>query len=139
MKLIDWQCSYIASPVLDLSYCFYSGATGKHLDQLDYFLKVYHDSLTEVLKEFAVDAQQIYPLSTLKQEWKKFCKFGFHMATALWKAKLADPNKLPDFAVSSTELDRRDLWVVAADKKEVYRQIIRDLVFHFKKNDFFDI
>ncbi|RZC33919.1 EcKinase, DUF1679, and/or APH domain containing protein, partial [Asbolus verrucosus] len=46
IRLIDWQMIKVGSPVCDLSYCLYSGASKKVFDNLNEYLKVYYDSFS---------------------------------------------------------------------------------------------
>ncbi|KAJ8977346.1 hypothetical protein NQ317_017760, partial [Molorchus minor] len=80
LRLLDFQFSNVGTPVSDLSYFLYSGATKEVLDDLDYYLRVYHESLTKTLHNFGCNSQNIYPFEVLKRDWKEYCKTGFGMA-----------------------------------------------------------
>ncbi|KAJ8977352.1 hypothetical protein NQ317_017767 [Molorchus minor] len=67
MRLIDFQFANVGTPVLDLSYFLYSGATKQELDDLDRYLRLYHISLTETLKRFGCDSENVYPFDALKK------------------------------------------------------------------------
>lgn len=137
VKIIDWQCVFIGSPVLDLSYCFYAGAAASYFDNLDRYLRMYHKSLSDTLKEYSLDAEQIYPFSTFKTEWKKFCKFGFYLGLMLWKAKLTDPNRISD-CMENIEKDRTYIWKVDEHAAKQFKEIMKSLVLHMYKNNFLD-
>lgn len=132
IKIMDWQCSCAGSPVKDLSYLFYSGTTGEHLDQLDDYLKIYHHSLRDTLKEYDLNAENIYSYETFKEEWKKYSNFGFMLSLMLWKVKLCDPTTTPDQIVD----DFDTVIHVADDHKEKYKQTIRQLVSHMYKHNY---
>lgn len=135
IKLIDFQMVSSGSPVYDLSYCFYTGGFGEAFDKLNHYLQIYHQNLTETLKEFDLDAEQMYSFNKLKDEWKKYSKFGFAMSFMLWKVKLAETQDLPDF----NDLENAQIiepLKIADDKIDDYKQRIREIVIHMYKNDF---
>lgn len=136
MTLIDFQQTSSGSPVLDLSYCLYAGASGDALEKLDCYLKIYHDSLSSILKEFNLDTEKIYTIHTLKNEWRKYCKFGFAMSIMLWRVKLVEEDLIPDFSKCEDD-EIIQPFKLAEDKENEYKQIMRDLVLHMYKNDFF--
>lgn len=84
------------SPVLDLSYLLYSSASLKHLSNLNHFLRHYHDSLVEFLKQFDCDASILFPYEVLEDHWKKFAKFGLGMAFLVVNVMMMDDGELPD-------------------------------------------
>lgn len=132
--MIDFQFISSGSPVFDLSYCFYSGGSGRDWLKLDQFLKIYHVSLSETLKVFGLDAEKIYSFNTLLQDWKENCKFGFAMALMLLRAKAIDLKIVPDiFGTQDIEL----LMKLVPELKDQFNQAIRDLVLHMYNNDFF--
>ncbi|VEN64461.1 unnamed protein product [Callosobruchus maculatus] len=134
IRLIDFQLCRVGTPVFDLSYCFYSGASKALLSQLNYFLDVYHRSLSQSLKQFGLSSEVVYPMSVLKEEWKKYCKFGFFSAVTLWKLKLAPDEEAPDLTLPEDQvLDKfsSDNFVT-----EEYLQVVSDLVEHLKENNF---
>ncbi|CAG9835911.1 unnamed protein product [Diabrotica balteata] len=87
IQLIDFQMSWLGTPVMDLTYSFYSGTEKENLDKLDDLLKVYHDSLSETLKSYDCDVEKVFPFDALKNEWKQYNAFGFIMGLLLWLNK----------------------------------------------------
>lgn len=98
-------------------------------DDLDYYLKIYHSSLSETLKQFDLDVESIYSYETLKTEWSKYSKFGFAMGILGWKIKTTDSNQIKE------TLDFTDLEPIP-EQAGRYKQGIRDLVIHFYNNNF---
>lgn len=122
------------SPCCDLSYCLYSAASKEILKDLDYYLRVYHDSLSATLRQFGCDSRTLYPLQELKNDWKRYCKLGFTMALMLWKLKLTYDGEfkdLEDFA----KLRDGELKPSGYDE-ETYKKITRDLILHLYENDY---
>lgn len=120
------------SPIFDLSYILYSGASEDNLNKFDDYLEIYHNSLTNTLKEFDLKAEIVYSLKMFKEEWKKYCKFGFPLALGIWKLKLIDQNELPDFSKNIDDVTMK----IAECFEEDYKNRIRELVFHLNSNGF---
>ncbi|CAH1975011.1 unnamed protein product [Acanthoscelides obtectus] len=134
IRLIDFQICRTGTPVFDLSYCFYSGASKALLSQLNYFLDVYHDSLSRSLEQFGLSSDVIYPMSVLKEEWKKYCKFGFFSATIIWKIKMLPDEEAPDLTMPEDKVMEKfggDQFIT-----EEYLVKIQDLIDHLKENNF---
>lgn len=43
-------------------------------------MKIYYDSVKEVLKQFSCDVEKVFPYSLLEYHWKKYAKFGLYIA-----------------------------------------------------------
>lgn len=120
------------SPVIDLSNCLYSGASEEILNNLDNFLKIYHDRLSKTLKEFGLSAEKLYSFRAFKEEWKIYCKFGFILAPFLWKLKLIDKDDVPDFTN-----DLNASIKISESKQDDFKKRFRELAFHMYNNNFF--
>lgn len=92
--------------------------------------------MSNTLKDFGLDANKVYAFNTLKEEWRKYCKFGFAMGIMIWRVKFVDKENMPDI-VDYQEGDELKPLKIAADKEDEYRQIIRDLVLHMNNNNYF--
>ncbi|XP_072384200.1 uncharacterized protein [Diabrotica undecimpunctata] len=95
LKLFDFQLTAVGSPVLDLSYCFYSGADEDSISNLDNFLDIYYRSLSETLKEYGCNAETVLPFTELKKEWKQQIAYGMFMGLMIWSSKFLDPSETP--------------------------------------------
>lgn len=135
IRLIDFQFIRTGLPAYDLAYCLYAGATREDLSKLDTYLKIYHDSLTSTLKEFSLDSEKIYSFTNLKEDWKKYCKFGFAMAILAWRLKFADPNKVPE-AINLEGGENVTPFELVEGKVVEYNKRVRDLVMHMYNNGF---
>ncbi|XP_028136987.2 uncharacterized protein LOC114331581 [Diabrotica virgifera virgifera] len=98
IKLFDFQMAGVGSPVLDLTYSFYSGADEESLSKLDHFLEIYYKSLSETLKEYGCSAEKIVPFAELKKEWKEQNAFGVLLGLLIWNNKNLEPSETPDVA-----------------------------------------
>ena len=97
MRLLDLQLMKTGSPVCDLSYCLYSGASKSVFDNLEKYLKTYYDSLSSTLHEFGLNPEKIFPFHVLKEHWKKYARFGMIMALMVINLKCTDKEDLIDF------------------------------------------
>ncbi|XP_018566836.1 uncharacterized protein LOC108907580 [Anoplophora glabripennis] len=133
VRFFDLQFAKDGSPCCDLSYCIYAGAPKDVLKNLDYYLQVYHDSLSETLKQFGCNSEDVYPLQTLKKDWKRFCKIGIIFGTMVRKMKFT--YELSDFTdVGNDEPEK----VFQTDyDKDAFSKSVKDLFYHLVENDFF--
>lgn len=135
IKFLDFQIISSGSPVYDLSYFFYSGASGEAFEKLEHYLKIYYNSLTDTLHDFALDVETIYTFDKLKEEWIRYCIFGFALAILLWRIKLVDKEAVPDLT-EYKDVDKIQPVKIAEEQQEKYKQIIRELVLHMHNNGF---
>ncbi|XP_028136997.1 uncharacterized protein LOC114331589 [Diabrotica virgifera virgifera] len=98
IKLFDFQMAAVGSPVLDLTYSFYSGADEESISKLDRFLEIYHKSLSETLRGYGCSAEKVLPFTELQKEWKEQNAFGVLMGLLIWSNKNLDPSETPDIA-----------------------------------------
>ncbi|XP_023014529.1 uncharacterized protein [Leptinotarsa decemlineata] len=135
MRLIDFQMIRKGTPVFDLSYCFYSSASKESLRELEFFLKIYHDSLSQCLKTYNCEAEMMYPFGVLKKEWKEYCKFGFMMGMICWEQKLRYEVGIRDLS-KIIDGDKSEMQKPRLFDAEKYRNITRDVLDHMYCNDF---
>lgn len=95
-KIIDFQLSRDGSPVHDLSYLFYSGASKSNMDSLEKYLKIYHNHLSTTLELLNEDAEEIFPYQVLVEEWRKNALMGVVLGIYLWQAKLLNKEDFVD-------------------------------------------
>ncbi|XP_066145024.1 uncharacterized protein [Euwallacea fornicatus] len=88
MKLIDFQLSQVSSPIHDLSYFFYSGASKEDMDILEDYLKIYHKTFSKVIEHYGEKVDEIMSYSTLLSEWKENALLGVFLGLYLWQIKL---------------------------------------------------
>ncbi|KAK9872365.1 hypothetical protein WA026_017823 [Henosepilachna vigintioctopunctata] len=85
MKILDWQYCNVGPPVHDLSYSLYCGGTEYIWKNLDKFLRIYHESLSNFLRKFSLDVDIVFPFDELKRQWSEFYHFGAILAGPIWK------------------------------------------------------
>ncbi|CAH1169800.1 unnamed protein product [Phaedon cochleariae] len=134
IKIIDFQVATRGSPVHDLSYCFYSGASKEVLQNFENLLRIYHDTLSTALKAYGCAVDEIYPMRTLKDEWTKYSKYGLILSTMIWRIRStavedsADLNKLVDNDMTER---KRPINI----NKEKFSQALSDMIMHAYEND----
>ncbi|KAI4467393.1 hypothetical protein MML48_2g00009469 [Holotrichia oblita] len=134
VMLLDWQMIRSASPALDLVYFFYTTAPASEeiLKRVDIFLKIYHEELSNQIKQLGSDPDKLYPLSLLKKEWQEYAKFGFCRAFLILKAMLGGKEELPSFDDSDmTEVLKRGSLFNNVDSNHEYIRRLRNLAEHF--------
>ncbi|XP_072389159.1 uncharacterized protein [Diabrotica undecimpunctata] len=85
---IDFQVVGIHSPILDLTYYFFTSVDipYKALD----FLKCYHEQLAISLKELTCDVNELFSYSTLLEHWNKYAFYGFCFASSFKKLEFIE-------------------------------------------------
>ncbi|XP_065163569.1 uncharacterized protein [Atheta coriaria] len=101
--LLDFQIMRLGSPVSDLSYFFYVSAPKQYLDQLDKYLRVYHDSLTSSLLEMKCKVTMSF--EDLKKEWKRGAVAGYNMSLVVSKIMASEGDEIIDFVNMTVETD----------------------------------
>ncbi|XP_060532513.1 uncharacterized protein LOC132705723 [Cylas formicarius] len=79
VKLIDFQISQLASPMMDLSYHLFTVCSEETLKSIKSIFDIYYDSLSEHLRKLGSDPLKIFPRSTLIDHWSKYWPFGVIM------------------------------------------------------------
>lgn len=76
-KIIDFQLTRCASPVLDLTFMIYACTSEdlreKHYDE---WLKYYHETLSNQIRDLGSDPSKVYPWELFMSEIKKYSYFG---------------------------------------------------------------
>ncbi|KAJ8957803.1 hypothetical protein NQ314_006478 [Rhamnusium bicolor] len=107
------------------------------LDELDYYLKVYHISLEEILKDFGLNSDDIYPFRVLKDDWKQYCHLGFIMGLFVWKIKTTYDEDVIDFSDFKENFEDLNEKYMSAKYDEVaFKKRTRELILHMCENNF---
>lgn len=96
-KIIDFQISRCASPVLDLSFFIYA-CTDQEIktNHYDDLLKYYHEVLSTHISEMGSDPNKLYPWDTFMEEVKKFSFFGLAFSFESTPSILLQPDEAAD-------------------------------------------
>lgn len=135
LKLLDWQLVKLGTPVQDLSYCLYSGASLDTFERLDDLLRVYYDKFSAVLQQCGENPEEVYPFTILKEEWKEYCKFGWSAALMIIKAKTTKQEDKVDFTDISMTDNQGEMIkkLVLGTPSAEYDRRVRELLLHVHK------
>ncbi|XP_053670921.1 uncharacterized protein LOC128721219 [Anopheles nili] len=97
IKLIDWQLSRYASPVLDLVY-FIFNCTDEELRSHGYhrLLSIYYNSLGAHLRNLGGDVERQFPRSAFREQLKQFGRYGLLMSMMVLPIICTPNDELPD-------------------------------------------
>uniref|UniRef100_A0A182M5W7 CHK kinase-like domain-containing protein n=1 Tax=Anopheles culicifacies TaxID=139723 RepID=A0A182M5W7_9DIPT len=97
IKLIDWQLSRYASPVLDLVY-FIFNCTDEELRSHSYqrLLSIYYNSLSEHLHNLGGNVERQFPRSAFRDQLKQFGRYGLLMSMMVLPIICTPNDELPD-------------------------------------------
>ncbi|CAH1169798.1 unnamed protein product [Phaedon cochleariae] len=129
IKFLDFQVAGRGSPVQDLSYCFYSGASTEVLQNFENLLRIYHDTLSTALEAYGCAVDEIYPMRTLKDEWTKYSKYGLLQSILIRKAKLTDSKDAHDLN-KLLDNDLAEMNKPANIDMEEFTRITSELIMH---------
>jgi thiamine kinase-like enzyme len=126
--IIDWQMALLATPIHDLSYFFYINAGKNDLENYMRYLHLYHTTLSDTLRAFGLDPEDVYSFELFEKDWKENSKIGFFMTSimlqqTLSEGKTHDFEKIADEGKSVYDLDNRKVEV-----SELFKQRMEDLV-----------
>ncbi|XP_062553810.1 uncharacterized protein LOC134219132 [Armigeres subalbatus] len=135
--LLDWQLCRYVSPVLDLLY-FIFGCTDEafrrqHYDEM---IRIYYDSLKQLLEKLGGDATRQFPYTALLRQLKACGKFGILMAVFMVPMLCTENQDLPDMDEtaekfkSTQEFDPSFIINVKSEDKYKSRMaaVIRDVI-----------
>lgn len=127
IKFIDFQLSRNSSPVHDLSYFFYSGASAEDFKKVDEYLEIYHKSFSDFAKELGSDPEKLLPLNVLKSEWKKYGLLGIFMGIISWNIKLMEKKHIEDLAETREDFSKG---ISSILKTDAFKHNTRDILLH---------
>ncbi|CAH1170176.1 unnamed protein product [Phaedon cochleariae] len=140
IRFIDFQLTRVGTVVYDLSYCIYASCSGETIDNLDYYLKIYHQSLSESLKGYDLDPELIYSYENFKDEWKQYSKFGLIMGLLANSGKHRDLDSVPELTeLIDNQVNGRNDGInpkINRHISEKFLDIGRSLVLHACKNGY---
>lgn len=122
-KIIDFQLTRCASPVLDVSFFVYACTTrelrDKHYDEL---IDYYYDVLSQEIRSLGSDPDKIYPKSLFMEEIKKYSYFGLGFSFESTPFIVLAPEDAVSMEMESEEkLNIDDFWQVKPFKTKETR------------------
>ncbi|KAL4713769.1 hypothetical protein ACJJTC_004300 [Scirpophaga incertulas] len=137
-KIIDFQLTRCARPVLDVVFLVYA-CTSKDLRDKHYgeLMKYYHEVLCNQIKELGSDPQKLYPWSLYDEEVKKFSYFGLAFSFESTPMIVLAPEDAVDMEMKGDEqLNIDDVWRVGPFKTKEGRQREANNVVHCVDNGY---
>ncbi|XP_055548778.1 uncharacterized protein LOC129732183 isoform X3 [Wyeomyia smithii] len=105
-RLLDWQISRYASPVLDLMYFIFSASNKAFRDQhYENLIDCYHQSLTSFLRRLGSDPERLFPRKALDQQLKRFGRFGLLMAVMILPVITTKSEDVPDLEKMAEKME----------------------------------
>lgn len=125
-----------SSPVYDLSYMLYTSASIEDIRNLDKYLKIYYESFSDTVKSLGSDPEKLLPYGALKEDWKKYCKFGIQLGIMVHKMKLFDKNDMSK--VGSDDKMWKEVAAInfTGPRYEIYRERVKPLIEDSYKNGY---
>ncbi|CAH1170180.1 unnamed protein product [Phaedon cochleariae] len=137
IRFIDFQFTKLGTVVFDLSYCIYASFSKEILDDLDHYLRVYHQSLSESLRGYKLDPDLLYPYDDFIREWKQYSKFGVIMGILCNSGKNIDLESMPLLTDLIDEEENRENDENTTDSFSFpSEEIARTLVLHAYVNNY---
>ncbi|XP_017785232.1 PREDICTED: uncharacterized protein LOC108568569 [Nicrophorus vespilloides] len=94
VRMLDFQLARKASPIVDLSYFLTTSGCSKDVfNNVDAFLKIYHDALVNTLDRLHCDPD-VFPFGELKRQWCKYGRYGTFWSMAISKMMIADKEEV---------------------------------------------
>ncbi|RZC36997.1 uncharacterized protein BDFB_013930, partial [Asbolus verrucosus] len=135
VRILDWQCAGVSSPVIDLSHFIYSCCDTGVYKNVRELLAVYYESLSQYLKQLGCDYNEIFPFSKLIEHWRRFSSYGMVLSSYIIKACLCKPEDTPDWADSAEQGKQfRDNFNYGVADEDVYFTRVRNNLLHYAHN-----
>ncbi|XP_072388754.1 uncharacterized protein [Diabrotica undecimpunctata] len=137
IKIIDFQESNIATPVVDISYALYTGASPEALDNLEHLHQVYYKSVTDTLKQYGCNPEEILTYKAFKKEWKKYVLYGLITGLLGLSIICTDKDKGATNVCDYLSEEGADGYKSLFNpNEEKFRKVSLVLIRHFQKYDF---
>ncbi|XP_049820603.1 uncharacterized protein LOC126264917 [Aethina tumida] len=132
IKLIDFQMITDSSPVYDLSCMLYTSARIEDIKNLDKYLKIYYTTFSNTVKSLGSDPEALLPYEVLKEDWKKYSKFGIQFGIMVHKLKLMDGKDM--LKVGSDDKMWKEVAAIklTKEKQEIFRERVKPLEVSYK-------
>ncbi|XP_046972779.1 uncharacterized protein LOC124539431 [Vanessa cardui] len=131
-KLIDFQLTRCASPVLDISFviaaCTEQELRSKHYDEL---LEYYYETLSKHIRELGSDPNKLYSRETFMEEVKKYSYFGLAFSFESTPFIILAPEDAINMDMEGDKkMNIDDFWQLPAFKTKAGRQREANNVVH---------
>lgn len=118
--------SSLSTPALDLGQFLFSAGEKDVLYNIDKYLKLYHDQLTESLKSYGVEIDGIFSFENFMAHWTKYNKTGLIIALCIIQMSLSEAGEIPDDLTLLTYTDCSGM-----KNAEIFKRRVNDLLISF--------
>ncbi|XP_072396754.1 uncharacterized protein [Diabrotica undecimpunctata] len=132
--MVDFQLSFLHSPVIDLSYFWHFVASTHEYPHLTELLKFYHKELSTSLKLLGCNSDELFSLDTLWTHWKKYSIYGFIQAVLFTYLLYVEKDDLQKINEGSQGTKVQKLVGVQLKNDEAYVQRISTLIDYYQLN-----
>ncbi|KAG7296507.1 hypothetical protein JYU34_020285 [Plutella xylostella] len=138
-KMIDFQLTRCASPVLDVCFFIYACTSQelrlKHYEDL---MKYYYDVLSSQIDEMGSDSTKVYSWEKFREEIKKYSYFGLAFSFESTPMIVLEPEDAPDMNALTGDkaLNIDDFWQIGNFKTKEGRLREANNVVHCVDNGF---
>ncbi|CAH1111217.1 unnamed protein product [Psylliodes chrysocephalus] len=129
MVLLDFQVTFVFSPILDLSTYLYCGASKEEFSHFTELMEFYHDELSSFLAQLGSDVNKLFPISTMWQHWKKYSFYGFNYATTFLELMFIDSDAVPEF--KKEQVSPEEFLNINLKDKTKYLERLLDIIEHY--------
>ncbi|KAG5668326.1 hypothetical protein PVAND_016270 [Polypedilum vanderplanki] len=140
-KMIDFQLARVSSPAIDISFFIYCCTNeelrAQHYDDL---LKAYHDSLSEIIKDFGSNPEKLFPFSALESELQKYARYGVAISIEAIPFSVMDDSETANFNLIKGDeaVPITDIWILKRLKKVEDQQRLADIFKHALERGYLD-
>lgn len=131
--------SSVGSPVLDISYYLMTSTTKELRVRYQDLIKVYHDSLSELVTKLGSDPKTLCPFDELHSQLKQFGVFGVIMAPIILQVLVSDSKNIVDMDSVTDGTENIDIATMDDLSKITYRDRISDVLQDAAKFGFIDL
>lgn len=108
------------------------------MDNLEHYLKFYHDRLRIAMKHLDSDADILYPYDVLKEEWKQFAKYGVGWGFIVIRLVIAGKDEAMNFADIGKENAHltEEILIPKLSREDEFMWRMKAAMEHLIKNEF---
>nr|XP_022909481.1 uncharacterized protein LOC111420665 [Onthophagus taurus] len=127
---LDFQIINYNTPIHDFTHFFYTSSSKEDQDNLEHYINMYYETLSDFIKKLGSDPEKTYPKSVFNAHWKKYCSNGINVAMFMIKMMTSESDEVPDFAKTSEKESILDA-LSYEPKNTDYKKRVRDIIVHF--------
>lgn len=125
----------LGTPIVDLSYFFYSGCDASRFEGLNYYLDLYYDSFTKTCSDLNENSNELFPREALTEDFRQYSKIGVILSLILVKYKLMPKEEAVKLRENMDAGKTTDEDLKMNVDETVYKDRVRDILRHAYKNN----